>query len=82
MVAPEPETNREFTQSLASALHRIAIFPLPKIVLNCLLGESSCLLLDSQKVVPHKLMNSGFNFAFDQLKPALNDLLQNDHKEV
>lgn len=75
LVAPNPVTNREFTRSLAKALGRPALLPMPASVLNKLLGESSSLLLDSQRVMPKKLQESGYQFAFSDLPPAFSDLL-------
>ncbi|MEX1664836.1 TIGR01777 family oxidoreductase [Zhongshania arctica] len=75
LVAPNAEKNMVFTQVLAKTLHRMAIFPMPKIVLRVLLGEASSLLLDSQKVLPQTLLNRGFVFKFNKLKPALLDLV-------
>jgi uncharacterized protein (TIGR01777 family) len=77
LVAPKTQKNSTFTKILAKSLSRVAFLPIPKKVLQLLLGESSCLLLDSQNVVPQKLLDSGFNFKFHSLKPALNDLLVN-----
>ncbi|MBU2863381.1 TIGR01777 family oxidoreductase [Reinekea forsetii] len=75
MVAPTPEKNKEFTKILASTLNRIAIFPVPEFILKLLLGESSCLLLDSQRVVPSKLSGSGFEFRYSTLSRAFSDLI-------
>lgn len=75
LVAPEPQTNRMFTQTLAQALNRVAILPLPKKILQLLLGEASCLLLDSQRIIPHRLLESGFKFKYHSLKAALKNLL-------
>ncbi|MDY0248497.1 MAG: TIGR01777 family oxidoreductase [Pseudomonas sp.] len=81
LVAPNPQTNRQFTQALAKALGRIAIFPVPKQVLQLLLGESACLLLDSQKVLPKKLLNSGFQFEYPHLATALNDAVRRKNNQ-
>ena len=74
LVAPNPQKNTDFTQDLAKALNRIAIFPMPKKALQIILGESSCLLLDSQRVVPKKLTDNGFEFKFPNLAQAFADL--------
>jgi hypothetical protein len=76
LVAPEAQTNSAFTQTLAKTLNRVAVFPLPKKILQLLLGESSCLLLDSQRIAPQKLLQSGFEFKFPSLKSALDNLLK------
>jgi uncharacterized protein (TIGR01777 family) len=75
MVAPVPEANQIFTQQLASALNRLAVLPVPAWLLRILLGESSCLLLASQRVRPKKLLDSGFVFSNPELSLALADLL-------
>ncbi len=75
LVSPVAETNQIFVQILAKALGRPAVLPMPKRILQCLLGESSCLLLDSQRVMPQKLLESGFNFTFSNLRSAFADLL-------
>jgi uncharacterized protein (TIGR01777 family) len=75
IVAPHAQKNSTFTHTLAQSLNRLAVLPMPKKILQLVLGESSCLLLDSQKVVPQKLLESGFKFKFSTLKSALDDLL-------
>jgi uncharacterized protein (TIGR01777 family) len=78
LTAPQPVTNREFTQTLARTLHRPAFFPIPtfapKIVLGAELVDS--VLLVSQLVLPRQLESSGFAFAYPELEPALHHLLQ------
>ena len=80
LVAPNPQTNSQFTQALAKALGRIAVLPIPKQVMQLLLGESACLLLDSQKVLPKKLLDSGFTFTFEHLAAALKDVVSGHKK--
>ena len=80
LVAPEPETNRDFTQALAKSLRRFALLPVPAKALQWLLGESSCLLLASQRVVPQVLLDSGFEFRFPHLRMALQRCWKVTHK--
>ena len=75
IVSPQPVINQSFSQFLANALHRPAVIPMPAYILKALLGESSCLLLDSQRVTPHLLLNHGFEFDFPELQSAFCDLL-------
>lgn len=83
MVAPTAEKNQVFTQALAKALGRIAVLPVPQKLLALLLGESSCLLLSSQRVVPQRLLDSGFEFQFPSLNVALQGLAENtSHKSM
>jgi NAD dependent epimerase/dehydratase family enzyme len=74
-VAPIPVTNADFTQTLARAVHRAAIFPVPAFGLKLLFGEMSEILLGSQRVVPAAPEAAGFKWAFPELGGALQDLL-------
>ncbi len=73
--APEPVTNAEFSQTLASILNRPAILPVPAFFLKMLLGEMSELLLGGQRVFPVHLEQAGFEFKFKTLEQALKDVL-------
>jgi len=75
MTAPQPATNREFTATLARALHRPAPFIMPSWLLKSVMGERACLLLEGQKVLPQKIESAGYRFAFAKLPDALGDLL-------
>jgi uncharacterized protein len=73
--APSPVTNLEFTKTLAACLKRPALLPVPGWLLKNLLGEMSQLILGSQRVVPQRLLEKGFNFQFTDLASALNQAL-------
>ena len=75
-VAPDPVTNKEFTQRLAKALNRPVILPaIPSFMLKLLLGEMAGLVLTGVKVSSKKIQTSGFKFQFDNLEDALKDLV-------
>ena len=73
--APEPVSNAEFTRELAAAVHRPAIFPVPKLALKLLFGEMAGVLLASQRVIPDAASAAGFEFQYPKLGPALRRLL-------
>src|SRR5271169_3882037 len=76
MVAPKPVTNAEFTKTLASALSRPAIFPMPAFVVKLAFGEmGETVLLGSQRVEPAQLVASGYPFRFSDLRASLENLL-------
>ena len=75
LTAPLAVTNAEFTKVLAKAVHRPAMFVAPAFALKLAMGERSDLLLGGQKVVPQRLLDQGFQFAFSELSSALADLL-------
>jgi len=74
--APNPVTNREFTQTLAKCLHRPAFLPVPAPLLKLALGEMSILLLGGQRVIPKRFQAERFDFRFETLDHALDDVLE------
>jgi uncharacterized protein (TIGR01777 family) len=74
--APYPVTNEEFTRELAAALHRPAIFPVPKFALDMLYGDMAQIVYASQRVVPEAALRAGYGFRFPRLEEALVDLLR------
>ena len=74
--APNPVMNAEFTRELARALHRPAIFPIPKLPLRLLFGEMAEVLFESQRVLPKQTQAAGFEFKYRGLGDALSDLLR------
>jgi uncharacterized protein len=73
--APEPVSNAEFTKELAGAIHRPAIFSVPKLALGILFGEMAGMVLASQRVIPEAAKGAGFEFQYPKLGPALRRLL-------
>jgi uncharacterized protein (TIGR01777 family) len=74
--APMPATNAELTRVLASVLRRPALLPVPAFALRAVLGEmADALLLASTRVLPRRLMESGFVFRDLELHGALADML-------
>jgi uncharacterized protein len=74
-VAPRPVTNVDFTRTLANAVHRPALLPVPRIALRLALGESSDILIASQRVFPKVAENSGYVFEHPDLAGALDDVM-------
>jgi uncharacterized protein (TIGR01777 family) len=75
-VAPAAATNREFTATLAKVLSRPAIFTVPAFALRLLAGEmADALLLSSARVVPKRLLDTGYAFRSPELEPTLRRLL-------
>lgn len=74
-VAPHPATNAEFTKTFASALRRLAVFPIPGFVMNFAYGpERGKVVLEGQKVIPKRTLQSGYKFVFPDLTSACRDL--------
>lgn len=80
LVSPQPVRNAEFAGSLAAALDRLAFMSLPALVARLALGELAREgPLASTRVVPAKLLASGFEFRYPRLGQALADLLRTPH---
>ena len=79
-VAPNPVTNSKLTKEIASVLKRPVFLPnIPKSFMTIILGEMSQLLFESQRVSSKKLENSGFHFAYPNIKSALQQLLTKEN---
>jgi len=74
LTAPQPATNREFAHHLGQTLRKPVWLPVPAVVLKAALGEASTLALDGRPVYPSRLLNTGYQFAFPDLKDSLEDL--------
>jgi uncharacterized protein (TIGR01777 family) len=76
LTAPNPVTNAEFTKALGNVLHRPTLLPVPATPMRLLLRQmAEETLLISQRVLPRKLMASGFEFRHPELAPALRAVL-------
>lgn len=70
--APNPVTNYEFSHALASALKRPCFFKVPEAILRLTMGESADLILYGQRVIPQRLLDSGYQFVFPDINTALD----------
>jgi uncharacterized protein (TIGR01777 family) len=68
--APEPARNIEVTRSLAKALHRPALLPGPSFGIRLVLGEFATEILASQRMLPARLTEHGFDFKHANLQAA------------
>jgi uncharacterized protein len=76
LTAPHPVTNRELAKTLGRVLGRPAIVPVPAFALKLAFGTDGAAMLQSgQRVLPARLVSSGFHFSFTALEPALRHLL-------
>jgi uncharacterized protein (TIGR01777 family) len=75
-VAPNPVTNREFTNVLGRVLDRPTWFTKPAFLMRLALGEMADeLLLGSIRVLPRRLLATGYRFRYPNLEDALRYLL-------
>ncbi|MET7484718.1 TIGR01777 family oxidoreductase [Streptomyces sp. NPDC005538] len=75
LTAPNPLTNREIAAAMGRVLHRPSLFTVPAPALKLALGEMSGDVLGSQRVLPKRLLESGFTFAFPEIEGAIRAAL-------
>lgn len=73
LTAPEPVRFRTFAKELGRALNRPAVIPLPAFALKAIVGPQFAqeAILVSNRVLPTKLVDSGFEFSHPDLRSAL-----------
>lgn len=74
-VAPGAVRQAEFARTAGQVLHRPVWLHLPAAPLRWAAGEMAELLLDGQRVVPQRLVEAGYQFAYPDLQQALEDLV-------
>lgn len=72
---PNPATNQEFTEALATALHRPAFFPIPAFLMKTVLGEFAWELLGSNRALPTRLQSTDFTFHHPTAPTAISAAL-------
>ena len=72
-VAPQSPTNREFTKTLAKALRRPALIPVPSLALKAAFGKEMAneTLLADLAIAPGKLEQLGYPYRFPDIDGAL-----------
>lgn len=74
-VAPQSITQQQFSQALATAMHRPALLSTPTFLIKILLGEmGETLLLNGQHVEPRVLLAAGFKFEYPDINSILHHL--------
>lgn len=76
LTAPNPVRQKGFAKTLGRVLRRPAFAPLPGFVIKIMFGEMGVkLTLESQKVLPNRLLEEGYEFLHPDLEAALQDTL-------
>ncbi len=74
--APNPVTNKRFTNILSSTLYRPQIFRIPAFLVKWFMGESATMLLDGQRAIPQHLTDLHYRFRFEHLDDVLSNLMK------
>ena len=69
-------TNEDFTKAIGKALHRPILLPaIPAFIIKALFGDMAGMVLEGSRVSNEKIKETGFNFKFENIDLALEDLL-------
>jgi hypothetical protein len=74
IVSPNSFRMKDFAKTLGKVLGRPSWFPVPKFVLDIILGESSQEVLRSQKILPNSLIKNGFEYQYSSLINSLKKI--------
>jgi len=76
--SPNPVSNKEFMQMVCRVLQVRIRIPAPAFAVKAgafAIGTESSLILSSSYIVPKRLIQEGYKFAFPKIKDALTDIL-------
>ncbi|MDP4115323.1 MAG: TIGR01777 family oxidoreductase [Bacteroidota bacterium] len=73
--APETVSMYKFADILGLVIEKPSMFEVPKLFLKIALGEIADSLVASQRVIPKKLKDAGFEFKYPNADRALRNLL-------
>jgi NAD dependent epimerase/dehydratase family enzyme len=73
LAGPEPVVADRITKHVAEVLHRPYLFRIPEFALRLALRDAADdMLLSSQRMVPTKLLESGYTFRYTQAADAID----------
>lgn len=78
LTLPDPTTNGEFTDELATQLRRPRLFTAPRVVLSTVLGEFADQLLGDVWLAPRRAVDQGFGFLAPDVQTAIRFSLRTD----
>ncbi|PMB20780.1 TIGR01777 family oxidoreductase [Fischerella thermalis] len=74
--APHPVRMSELSTTMGKVMHRPSWLPVPDFAIEALLGEGAVVVLEGQQVLPKRTLESGFEFQYPDLQPALETILK------
>ncbi len=74
LCSPNPVRNKDLAKALGKALHKPSFMPAPGFMIKLVLGEFGSVILEGQKVIPKKLLESGFFFQYADMDKALQSI--------
>ncbi len=76
-VAPQHVTHEEFMRTLAKVMKRPVFLPsVPSFVVKAVTGELGDVILKGSRVLPDRILKTGYQFTFSNLRDALTDIVK------
>lgn len=75
LCSPKPLRNKDLAKVLGKVLHRPSFMPSPGFMIRLILGEFGDVLLKGQRVIPHRLLDAGFQFRYPDIEEALKSII-------
>lgn len=80
--APNAVSNYKLTNAIANRVNKKILLPnVPRFVMKLMLGEMHILLFGSKRVCCNKILETGFQFHYDNITKALEDLIYIETKK-
>lgn len=76
MSSPNPASNKTLTQEIATAMNRPSYVPAPRLGIKLLLGGFADEILRDQRVVPERLLRTGYDFLYPSIAQAAQALVR------
>ncbi|MFO0585898.1 MAG: TIGR01777 family oxidoreductase [Polyangiaceae bacterium] len=74
--SPYPATAGEVAKTIGATLNRPSFFKVPKAIVSVLMGEAAEVVTESQRVLPKRAIELGYEFRYARLQPALEQILR------
>jgi len=76
LVAPTPATNAELFDGIGAILKKKVVSQIPPTVIRLVMGEFAQAVLESQRIIPEKIVNDGYAFHDTVLSEYLQSVKQ------
>ncbi|MBH8574469.1 TIGR01777 family oxidoreductase [Nostocaceae cyanobacterium CENA369] len=74
--APNPVRMADLSQTMGQVMSRPSWLPVPAFALEALLGDGAIVVLEGQQVLPKRTLETGFEYQYPNLQPALKQILK------
>ncbi|MEH2091746.1 thylakoid membrane protein ThyD [Nostoc sp.] len=73
--APNPVRMADLSLTMGQVMNRPSWLPVPAFAIEALLGDGAIVVLEGQQVIPKRTVQTGFEYKYPNLQPALTQIL-------